>query len=202
MIGVIFGERSVGERNSRMRNLLTAALSHASASHTRVPARLQVQVAEKRTGTNRTVKITQAVAAAPKEFAEPETPVAPSSKAAAVRPASRSATALARPAPAPQAVAEAAEPSPTAGPVNPLPGPFHVQIGAFGSEAEARQRLGTAMGTAGDVLAGHRAAALAFNAPDRIWYRARFAGFDRPAADQTCLALKARHLECIVMRAD
>ena len=174
LIGVVFGGRSVGERNAKMRSLLTAGLAKASTQKTRVPARLQTQVAAKPTRQ------------AP---AEPAPSAAKTVAFTAKAPNGK-------PAPAPETqVAEA-------GPVNPLPGPFHIQIGAFPSEAEARQKLTTAMGLGSTLLAGHAAGAVSYAAPDRVWYRARFSGFDRAAADKTCLTLRAKRLDCIVMQAN
>jgi len=151
-----------------------AGLAKASTQKTRVPARLQTQVAAKPTRQ------------AP---AEPAPSAAKSVAFTAKAPNGK-------PAAAPETqVAEA-------GPVNPLPGPFHIQIGAFPSEAEARQKLTTAMGLGSTLLAGHAAGAVSYAAPDRVWYRARFSGFDRAAADKTCLTLRAKRLDCIVMQAN
>ncbi len=191
LIGVVFGGRSVGERNAKMRSLLTAGLARASTEKTRVPARLQTQVAAKAKPPAPRVETVAAVAKPTKAD-----PVPVTQKVAAV---------VAKPAKTkPQAVAETqvAEAAPLDVATNPLPGPFHIQIGAYPSEAEAHQKLTTAMGLGQTLLSGHAAGALTYAAPDRVWYRARFAGFDRAAADKTCSTLKSKKLDCIVMRAN
>ena len=186
LIGVIFGGRSVGERNAKMRSLLTAGLAMASTEKTRVPARLQKQMA----ATVKPAAMRPEVVAATAKPAKAG-PAAVAQKVAAI---------AAEPAKAePVQVAQA---TPAAAPENPLPGPFHIQLGAYPSEAEARQKLTTAMGLGQTLLSGHAAGALTYAAPDRVWYRARFAGFDRAAADKTCLTLKSKKLDCIVMRAN
>ncbi len=200
LIGVIFGGRSVGERNSKMRGLLTAGLGKAATEKTRVPAKPRTQVASK----DKAAKAQQVAAAAKpiKVAAQVDAPAAPTSKADLKKQIVHAADQAILASVAAQAVPKTAKTDPAVVAMNPLPGPFHVQIGAYSSEDEARQKLGLAMGSATKALAGHAAGAVAYNATDRIWYRARFAGFERPAADQTCLALKAKHLDCIVMRAN
>jgi D-alanyl-D-alanine carboxypeptidase len=181
LIGVIFGGRSVGERNAKMRALLTAGLAKASTEKTRAPA----MVASKGKA-QQPAQVAAVAKPAPAPFAQ-KTVAAPAK------------TQQAAPAAAPDtAVADAA---PAAVSATPLPGPFHIQIGAYPSEEEARQKLSVAMGLGKTVLLGHAAGAVTYNAPNHIWYRARFAGFDRSAADKTCLTLKAKKLDCIVMSA-
>ena len=177
IMGVIFGGRSVGDRNQRMRSLLTAGLAKGSAQRTRNPAKPETQIAA--TAAVKPKATGMLAALISKTVANP------------------TAEDVADPAAEPVA-ADAADRSPGIS----ARGPFHVQIGAYASEDEARQKLGVALGTAGPVLAGHTPVAIVFNASSRVWYRARFAGFERPAADQTCLALKSKHFDCIVMRAD
>ena len=183
LIGAVFGGSTVGERNGRMRGLLTAGLSKASSVATRVPSRAATEVAVK---------------AAPK----PKTVVVMASATSKVT-ASASATGdalgalITRTAPKVAAIAPATPAqAPTAS------GPYHVQIGAYATETEARQMLGAILGTASDVLSGHPPVAVQYNGTSKVWYRARFAGFERPQADETCSALKSKHIDCIVMRAD
>jgi D-alanyl-D-alanine carboxypeptidase len=178
LIGVVFGGRSTRERNAKMRALLTAGLTKAATEKTRVQ-----MVAAK--GKSKTAAPPADQAAAAPAKAEP---------VATVQKASLKLAKAASPAPQEQ-IAEAAV-------TNPLPGPFHIQIGAYPSQEEANQKLGAARGVTDKLLAGHKAGALTYNAPNRIWYRARFSGFERAAADQTCVTLKAKKLDCIVMRAE
>ncbi len=191
LIGVVFGGRSVGERNAKMRSLLTAGLGKAATEKTRTPARSQTQVAVKASAPFPKAEV---VAVAAKPLKAGSVPAAPKSAAFTAK----STRAMTQPVDETK-VAEAATASGRSGP---LPGPFHIQIGAYPSEAEAQQKLTVAMGLGTALLSGHAAGALTYAAPDRVWYRARFAGFDRAAADKTCLTLKAKRLDCIVMRAD
>ncbi len=192
VIGVIFGGRSVGDRNQRMRALLTAGLAKGSTQRTRIPPKVEPQVAANALAKPKPVAVAAVVKpkakdtlgaliakTVPKAAAEP-TPAEPSDTPAAQDPA------------------QTADSSPE---IN-APGPFHVQIGAYPSDGEARLKLGAALGSAKTVLAGHTPVSIVYNASSKVWYRARFAGFERPAADQTCATLKAKHFECIVMRAD
>ncbi len=151
LIGVIFGGRSVRERNAKMRNLLTAGLAKASTVKTRVPANAQALIAAK----SKPQQPVQVAAAAKPLKATPaaQTIAAAAPKPPKIKPA------------APQAeVAEA----PPAEAANPFPGPYHIQIGAYPSEEEARQKLGIAMGLGKTVLLGHAAGAVTYNAPNRV----------------------------------
>jgi len=183
VIGVIFGGSSVGERNGRMRSLLTAGLAKAANSRTRVPAAMAL--AAKTAGKRKLVAATQPAVAKAAISSESGTDALgaliarTSPKTAAMAP------------PPPESVGDPA-----------AAGPFNIQIGAYATETEAKQRLGTTLGTARDMLSGHQPVAVVYNAANRVWYRARFAGFERPQADQTCSALKNKHIDCIVMRAD
>jgi D-alanyl-D-alanine carboxypeptidase len=81
-------------------------------------------------------------------------------------------------------------------------GAFHVQVGAFLSQAEAENRLGAVQQRALDLLDGHLPFTASFMKGDREWYRARFAGFSRQDAQATCDALKKRSLDCAVMQSE
>jgi D-alanyl-D-alanine carboxypeptidase len=81
-------------------------------------------------------------------------------------------------------------------------GDFHVQVGAFMSQAEAENRLGAVQQRAYDLLQGHLPFTASFKKDDKEWYRARFAGFSKEDAQTTCTALKKLSLECVVMRAE
>ena len=81
-------------------------------------------------------------------------------------------------------------------------GPYHVQVGAFTSQAEAESRLGEVRGRASTLLDGHQPVAVTFQKDDTQWYRARFAGFSQDRAKSTCAELKRMSFECVVMRAD
>jgi D-alanyl-D-alanine carboxypeptidase len=81
-------------------------------------------------------------------------------------------------------------------------GPFHVQVGAYTSQAEATSRLGEVRGRAASLLDGHPPLSTVFQKDDTQWYRARFAGFSQDDARSTCAELKRMSLDCIVMRAN
>jgi D-alanyl-D-alanine carboxypeptidase len=81
-------------------------------------------------------------------------------------------------------------------------GDFHVQVGAFMSQAEAENRLGAVQQRALKLLEGHLPFTTSFMKGDQEWYRARFAGFSKEDAQATCGALKKMSLECVVMTSD
>ena len=81
-------------------------------------------------------------------------------------------------------------------------GDYHVQVGAFMSEADAENRLGMVQQRAVDLLDGHLPFTTSFTKGGQEWYRARFAGFSKDDAQSTCAALKKRSLDCVVMRAE
>ena len=96
-----------------------------------------------------------------------------------------------------------ADPTPT-GPTKSsnASGPYHVQVGAFTSQAEAESRLGEVQGRASAVVDGHQPVAVVFQKDDTQWYRARFAGFSQDGAKNACAQLKRMSFECVVMRAN
>ena len=81
-------------------------------------------------------------------------------------------------------------------------GPFHVQIGAFSTEAEAQRQISAIAERAGTVLAGHAPVTVPVAKSNMQFYRARFAGFNEAKAQATCQTLKAQKIECLVMRAE
>jgi D-alanyl-D-alanine carboxypeptidase len=101
------------------------------------------------------------------------------------------------------AMSMAADPTPV-GPTTSMraPGPYHVQVGAYTSQAEAEGRLGEVKGRAADLLDGHQPVAMMFQKNETQWYRARFAGFTQDRAKSTCAELKRMSFECVVMRAN
>ena len=184
IIGVIFGGNSVGARNAKMRSLLTAALAKGSRVATRKHGKPEVEVA------------------AAKPAVKPKTEVATAaagSKLTTSGSANTDALGKLITRTAPKSIAVA-----TTDPMPPEPaaGPFHVQIGSYPTELEARQKLGQIQGSANAVLTGHPPVAVQYNAASKTYFRARFAGFERPQADAACVVLKAKHVDCIVMRAD
>jgi len=81
-------------------------------------------------------------------------------------------------------------------------GAYHVQVGAYTSQAEAESRLGEVQGRATTLLDGHQPLAIAFQKDETQWYRARFAGFTQDGARSACAELKRMSFDCVVMRAN
>ena len=183
LVAVVLGGRTGSQRDAAMRSLLDKSFPKAVA------------------GKPRPVDTAPLVASL--ETAPPPPPVAKErvfalASAGPAEPVSFSNTA-AKLAPA----AVAADPTPT-GPTTSAKaaGPYHVQVGAFTSQAEAESRLGEVRGRATTILDGHQPVAVVFQKDDTQWYRARFAGFTQDRAKSTCAELKRMSFECVVMRAN
>ena len=91
---------------------------------------------------------------------------------------------IAKPEPAPQAHAH---------------GGWLIQIGAFDAEAEARQHLSAAQSQA-RTLAAAEPFTERVQKGDKALYRARFAGFDRGAAEAACRELKRSDFACMAVK--
>jgi len=100
--------------------------------------------------------------------------------------------------------AEPANPEPVAGKPRTqqihLSGEWLIQIGAFDGEAEARQHLSEARFKAGAALVAADPFTERVQTGDRVLYRARFAGFDKKAAEVACTQLKRGHFECVTLK--
>jgi D-alanyl-D-alanine carboxypeptidase len=81
-------------------------------------------------------------------------------------------------------------------------GAFEIQIGAFGSVAEAERMLSVTREKASDLLRAYQPRAIAVQKDNRQIFRARFAGFDASTAAATCQELRRRQVECLVTKAD
>jgi D-alanyl-D-alanine carboxypeptidase len=106
--------------------------------------------------------------------------------------------------PAPEPIA-AAPPRNASAPVRTATaarGGFEVQIGAFGDEAEAAQRMAAARKRAGSLLDGYGAVAVPVKSGSGKLYRARFQGFSANSANETCSRLKSMKIDCFVIRAE
>jgi D-alanyl-D-alanine carboxypeptidase len=79
---------------------------------------------------------------------------------------------------------------------------FAVQIGAFGSESEARRQLQSAFDRAGGVLDGRQPTTQPVQHAGKQLYRARFSGFDQHTAASACQELKRRQIECHVAKVE
>lgn len=75
-----------------------------------------------------------------------------------------------------------------------------VQVGALGSESEARQRLEAARDQARGTLAKAEPFTETIAKGEKKLYRARFAGLDRDQAEAVCRALKRSEISCITIK--
>jgi D-alanyl-D-alanine carboxypeptidase len=194
LVAVVLGGRTGGQRDAAMRALLDQSFPKAVAGRPR-PVETAPLVARLET---------PAPPAPPPPVAKKR--VFALASAGSAEPASFSddsdVQVAAKPAAAPAAEMPA-DPMPT-GPTtsSTASGPYHVQVGAFTSQAEAESRLGEVRGRASSVLDGHQPIAVVFQKDDTQWYRARFAGFSQDGAKNTCAQLKRMSFECVVMRAN
>jgi D-alanyl-D-alanine carboxypeptidase len=81
-------------------------------------------------------------------------------------------------------------------------GAFHIQIGSYQSQAEAERRLASARELAPGVLASHSPVTTQFKQGAKLYFRARYAGFEAKAAASACSELKRLKIDCLVMKAE
>jgi D-alanyl-D-alanine carboxypeptidase len=79
---------------------------------------------------------------------------------------------------------------------------IEIQIGAFQSASEAQRQLAWVRQRATAVIGQHEAVTQPVKQGDKLFYRARFAGFDGAAAASACKELRALKVECLIMRSD
>jgi D-alanyl-D-alanine carboxypeptidase len=193
LVAVVLGGRTAGQRDATMRSLLDQSFPKAVAG--------------------------KPVAAPLVASFETPTPAPPPV------PAKKQVFALASAGPAPEPVSlgkdnapeSPAKPDPVVTPAKPIAasttptgstkmgttvGTYHVQVGAYTSQAEAESRLGEVQGRATALLDGHQPLAIAFKKDETQWYRARFEGFSQDGARSACAELKRMSFDCVVMRAN
>jgi D-alanyl-D-alanine carboxypeptidase len=78
-------------------------------------------------------------------------------------------------------------------------GSYQVQIGAYGSIADAQRALNSVQDRAKRLLAGVPSVTQPATANGRQIFRARFAGFDADRAASTCTELRRKGVDCFVM---
>jgi D-alanyl-D-alanine carboxypeptidase len=78
-------------------------------------------------------------------------------------------------------------------------GRYEVQIGAYGSVAEAQRALSNVQGRAGPLLNGFASVTHPTMNGGRQMFRARFTGFDAGRAASTCTELRRQAVDCFVM---
>jgi len=115
---------------------------------------------------------------------------------AATAPPTQTMAALSAPTPTPTSAPATAE-SESSGSI--ARGGWLIQIGAFGKEHEARERLSKAKERAASALAKVRSYTEKTMKGSTEYFRARFAGFDEASAKRACEALK-REFECVTMK--
>lgn len=142
--------------------------------------------------------------AAPSQPATPvavqATPAAPSERepsnivVASTEPARIATTSKAEPA---RRIVATSEPPPRRAHAH---GEWLVQVGAFEDEGEAKQHLSAAQLKVPAMLASADPFTERVQKGDKAYYRARFAGFDKAAAEATCKLLKRSDIECMALK--
>jgi D-alanyl-D-alanine carboxypeptidase len=79
-------------------------------------------------------------------------------------------------------------------------GGWAIQIGAYEDEGEAKERLNSAQSKASRLLEKADAYTERTTKGDKIYYRARFAGFDRNRAHAVCRQLKRSEISCMALK--
>lgn len=222
LIGVVIGQKSGRVRDTVMRRLLVKALTGASVERRR---RRQLQQAPLRVARPRLVAEPR-----PFVRPRPVRPSRSKVKLPSRRPLQRVRRAQrplvrqpstfgaqvarmkARSAPAPTYENRRGQVDRVASPVKPparrplrrsaqtRPNTHQVQIGAFFSDAKARDALARAQQRAGPILRGFQPVSVRVSSSPRTIYRARFAGFDLSEAAATCSRLKTMRVDCFVTR--
>jgi D-alanyl-D-alanine carboxypeptidase len=209
VVGAVFGGATASLRNAAMRTYLNMGLMKASNEKTRRPAPRLI-------APPRTVPQT-IVAPAPQPAQRPVTQArGPAIEIARVRPvmvpgaAARTMTAHA----APDSIEALLARYPAVGASQPMntastgerqlaTGGFLIQIGAFATEGEAQRQLAAVKGRAGSLLANRAGVTSAFRKDGKVFYRARYGGFEAQAtAAGVCGALKRLNVSCLVMAAE
>jgi D-alanyl-D-alanine carboxypeptidase len=75
-----------------------------------------------------------------------------------------------------------------------------IQIGAYGQESAATERLDEAKTAAATILANGNAYTEQVVRNQKTLYRARFRGFDQTTAQNACRELKRANISCLPMR--
>jgi D-alanyl-D-alanine carboxypeptidase len=96
------------------------------------------------------------------------------------------------------AKAEPIKPEPT--PAVHARGGWLIQIGAYEGEDEAKQHLSAAQGKVHDLLGAADPFTERTLKGSTVYYRARFAGFDKATADAACKQLKRNDFDCMTVK--
>jgi D-alanyl-D-alanine carboxypeptidase len=200
-----FGGKTAALRNAAVRTHLDAGFAKASAVKTRQPAPLAAARAKSAPPGGQAKDVSVAVVApSPAKRASADGGI----EIARVRPvragvpeaiASAKADAL-----RPGAGSEDDDaPAPTSGPKAGAKGIFHVQVGAYHTKDEAERQLASVRARAGSVLGAHAAHMSQVKRGDKVFFRARYIGFEaQAAAAGVCSELKQMEIDCLVMKAE
>jgi D-alanyl-D-alanine carboxypeptidase len=205
VVGAVFGGATASLRNAAMRTYLNIGLMKASNEKTRKAAPRLIAQARARPA--------EIVAPAPQPAQRPAPQVSPRTvEIARVRPV----LVPGAPAPAGNSIEGLlARTAPNQTPPQPLTtasaparpaaanGAFHIQIGSFQSHTEAERQLASIRQRAGTLLSNRSGITSEFKQGDKVFYRARYAGFDaQTTAAGVCSELKRLSIDCLVMKAE
>jgi D-alanyl-D-alanine carboxypeptidase len=79
-------------------------------------------------------------------------------------------------------------------------GPWLIQVGAFDTENEAKERLAAAQGKAKDQLGRADPFTERTQKGDKSMFRARFAGLEKEQAENACKNLKRSEIPCMLLK--
>ena len=122
---------------------------------------------------------------------EPVMPLPPAAPAAAEAPAKAEVASAGAVVPIPSATADAAPKA---------RGDWIIQVGAFDTEIEAKERLNLAQAKAKDVLGQANPFTEKAAKGDKTMFRARFAGLDKIQAESACKNLKRSDIPCMLLK--
>jgi D-alanyl-D-alanine carboxypeptidase len=192
-----FGGKTAALRNVAVRAQLDAAFAKASEHKTRQPAPLVTATANGAPVGGKAKGASVAVAPAPQPAKRAS--AADGIEVARVRPVRAVPEVKASPKAPPPAATDDDETAPT----SPPKGAYHVQIGAFQTKAEAERQLASVRERAGAVLGAHAAYLAQVKRGEKVFFRARYVGFDAQAtAAGVCSELKQMEIDCLVMKAE
>ena len=75
-----------------------------------------------------------------------------------------------------------------------------IQVGAFTTDNDAKERLSAVQNKASKIVAGTDPFTETVDKGGSTFYRARFAGFDKDQAEAACKFLKRNDVECVTIR--
>jgi len=99
----------------------------------------------------------------------------------------------------PAAAAPAAKPAVSAAKPQHHSG-WMIQVGAFPAEQAAKQRLSSVQSKATKILTGAEPFTETVDKGGTTYYRARFDGLDKDAAEAACKYLKKNDVECVTIK--